>query len=98
MRVSIEVMNPLVPDEGVQEVVATTTLGNINGARIGFLNNTKPGADMLQPFIERELKKRFPNLQLQSWTVPFPTPQPAKDLILQQIAESSDAVIAGVGD
>ena len=98
MRVSLDVLNPIVPDDAIPQIVATTTLGNMNTARISILNNTKPGADMLQPFIERELKKRFPNLQLQSWTVPFPTPQPAKDLILQQIAESSDAVIAGVGD
>lgn len=98
MSVMLEVLNPIVSDEDIPQVAATTTLRKLDAARIGILNNTKPGADMLQPFVEGELKKLIPNLQIKAWIVPFPTPQSAKDPILKEISEFSDAVVAMVGD
>lgn len=98
MTLTLSVLIPVAADEDIPQVAATATLANISSARIAILNNIKPGADMLQPYLEKELQKRAPGVQLRSWRVPFSTPQPEKDLLLAEIAEFADGVIAGVGD
>ena len=98
MTQTLGVLSPVAPDEDIPQIAATATLRKFQGARIAILNNIKPGADMLQPYLEKELRKRIPDVEIKSWRVPFSTPQPEKDLMLAEIAEFADGVIAGVGD
>ena len=98
MSVTLEVFNPVASDEDIVQIAATATLKKLNGARLGILNNTKPGAYMLQPFVEQELKKRIQDVQVKTWTIPFATPQSAKDPMLQEISRYADGVVALVGD
>ena len=98
MSVTLDVLSPVAPDENIAQVAAPETLAQLDGKRIGILNNIKPGAHMLQPYIEKHLKERIPEVQFRAWMVPFSTPQSDKDRLLAEISDFSDGVIALVGD
>ena len=69
-------------------------LDDLNGKKLGVLNNTHPGGEVLWPYVEEALRKRFPNTELRSWKVPHRYPSERKEPLIRELVEYSDAVIA----
>lgn len=72
-------------------------LGTLAGKKIGILNNTKPGADAFQPYLEKALKEAVPAVEIRSWAIPY-NAYPGKEKDLKALADWSDAVIGLLGD
>ena len=98
MTITLEVLNPVGALPPTQEQSLAPRLSDLRGAHIAILNNIKPGADMLQPYLEQELTQRNSNIEVKAWRVPFHTPQDLKDPMLAEIAQYADGAIALVGD
>ena len=74
-----------------------TRLSALEGKKIGILNNTKPGADALQPYLEQALMEAVSNIQIRTWVISY-NAYPNKEEDLNALAEWSDGVIAMLGD
>ena len=97
-EVTLEVLSPR---GRVVEKAGGATLGrlsDLSGRKIGVLNNTKSGGEMLLPYLEEALKRRIPTLQLRTWRIPFAFPPELKEPRINDIVEYSDGVIALMGD
>ncbi|MAG14673.1 MAG: hypothetical protein CL874_02155 [Dehalococcoidales bacterium] len=93
----MQVLNPR--GKLLQKVTRKATsrrLNDLNGKKIGILNNTFPGGEVLWPYIEEALKKRIPNIELRSWIVPHRYPSERKEPQIRELTEFSDAVIASM--
>ena len=96
--VTLKVLSPRGKVTGMTEVSLSPRLGDLNGKRIGVLNNTKSGGEMLLPYIMEALKRRFPTVQSRTWRIPVGLPPDHKEPKLREIAEYSDGVITLMGD
>ena len=72
-------------------------LNTLSGKKIGILNNTKPGADAFQPYMEKALKQAVPTVETKTWVIPY-NAYPDKEKDLKALAEWSDGVIGLLGD
>jgi hypothetical protein len=72
-------------------------LSSLEGKKIGILNNSKAGANALQPYLEEALKQAIPKIELRTWGIPFNV-YPDKEKDLKALADWSDAVIGILGD
>lgn len=96
--IKLEVLNPRARiHEKVQKTISER-LDTLNGKKIGILDNGKPAAGLLTPYYEEALKRRFPNIQFRTWSVPLALKQELKEPRLKEMAHWSDAVIALTGD
>jgi hypothetical protein len=82
--------------EKVTRRAASRHLDDLNGKKIGVLNNTHPGGEILWPYVEEALKERLPNIEMRSWKVPHRFPAERKEPNIKALAEFSDAVIASM--
>ena len=97
-EVTLKVLTPRGKIAETAQIPASRRLGELRGKKIGVLNNSKIGGEMLLPYLEEALKKRIPSIQLRIWKVPFAASQDLKEPKLKEIAEYSDGVIALMGD
>ena len=97
-KVTLRVFNPRAEVNSITQVSASPRLGNLTGKKIGILNNGKAGGEMLLPYLQEALKKRIPDIELCSWTVPFAQSLDVKEPRLKEIAEYGNGVIALIGD
>lgn len=72
-------------------------LGTLAGKKIGILNNTKPGAEAFQPYLEKALKEAVPTVEIRTWVISY-NAYPGKEKDLKALADWSDAVIGLLGD
>jgi hypothetical protein len=93
----LEVLDPRAEFSTPPPVPITVRLSSLAGKKVGILNNTKEGARVFQPYLEKLLKEAEPTLELKSWTVPY-NDYAGKEKDLEQIAKWSDAVIGLIGD
>jgi len=75
----------------------TARLDTLAGKKIGILNNTKPGADAFQPYLEKALKEMVPTIEFKTWVIPY-NAYPDKEKDLKALAEWSNGVIGLLGD
>lgn len=73
-------------------------LGGLQGKRIGILNNTKSGGDLLLPYVLESIKARVPGVEFREWRIPFQLDPKLKAPRLEELARYSDGVIALTGD
>ena len=97
-KVSLKVFNPRGELESIPQVSISPRLDKLTGKKIGILNNSKAGGEMLLPYLEEALKKRVPDAELRTWRVLFASPPDVKEPKLREIAEYADGVIALTGD
>ena len=74
------------------------SLGELRGKRIGILNNTKSGGDLLLPYVLDAIKARVPEVEFREWRIPFQLDPRLKAPRLEELAHYSDGVIALTGD
>jgi hypothetical protein len=96
--ITLTVLNPRGDIESSLLVSPAARLNNLAGKNIGILFNGKPGGKMLLPYVEEVLKRRFCDIELQTWNVPFAQAQNAKLPALKELAAYADGVIALLGD
>jgi len=97
-RVMLTVFNPRAELKSIPQVSISPRLGKLTGKKIGILNNSKAGGEMLLPYLEEALKKCVPDVELRTWRVLFAHSQDGKEPKLREIAEYADGVIALTGD
>lgn len=72
-------------------------LSTLNGKKIAIMNNTKPGAAYIQPFIEKVLKEKYPSVEFKEYKISY-NAYPNKNNELKEIASWADGVIGMLGD
>ena len=72
-------------------------LSTLAEKKIAIINNTKPGADAFQPFMEKELKEAFPTVEFKTFVIPY-NAYPGKEKDLKALADWSDGAIGLLGD
>lgn len=97
-KMTLKVMNPRGEAEAIKKVALSPRLPSLQGRKIGILQNTKPGGDMLLPYVQDALKARFPGIEFRKWTVPHHMLPDEKTQALKEIVAYSDGVIALIGD
>jgi len=97
--IKIEVLNPLGERKDPTVLPSRPRPADLTGKRIGILNNTKTGADFLQPHYEKALEEKFPAVKIKSWRLPYIFIDLAINRkTLKEVAENSDVVLVLVGD
>ena len=97
-RVTLKVLNPRGIVTERREVSLSNRLGDLNGKKIGVLNNTKIGGEMLLPYLIETLNKRSPTIQLRTWRIPTSLSPDQREPRVRELAEYSDGVIVLIGD
>jgi hypothetical protein len=97
-NVTLKVLNPRGMEPEISQTRATSQLSDLKGKRIGILNNTKSGGNELLPYVQGDLKRRIPDVEMREWDVPFMLAPESKAPRLKEIANYSDAVIALMAD
>jgi hypothetical protein len=93
----LEVLNPRAEVKTVDPILPAPRLSNLEGQRIGIINNTKLGADVLQPELEKMLLEAAPTIKLKSWVISH-IPFEGKEKALKDAATASDGIILLLGD
>ena len=83
------------PREMVQ--VMAPALGGLGGQSVGFLWNSKPNGDMLFERLEKLLREKYEISDVVYKRKPTAS-IPAKDEIIDELAETVQAVIVGLAD
>lgn len=73
-------------------------LPDLNKKKIGILENNKPGALMLLPFLVQGIKKLASGVQIRVWKVPRHWSDEEKEPLLNEISGYADAVIGLMGE
>ncbi|GEM_PF-1619576 len=95
----LRVLNPHAEVQGKEnEKPLSQRLFDLTGKRIGILNNGKLGAEALLPFLREALPRRIHSAAFKVWSLPLSSVAEDRIRILQDIARSSDGVIALLGD
>ena len=93
----LTVMNPQAEIKEIKEVPPSPRMRSLDGKKIGLINNTKLGATMLQPEIEKTMRELSPKVKLKSWIISH-VPFEEKSKALKEVAQASDGVILFLGD
>lgn len=95
----LKVMNPRGRvEDGAAERPLSQRIADLTGKRIGILNNGKLGAEALLPFLREALARRIHSAAFKVWSLPMSSLAEDRIRILQNVARSSDGVIALLGD
>lgn len=94
---TLEVLNPRAEVKAVDPVLPAPRLSKLDGQKIGIINNTKLGADVLQPELEKMLREAVPTIKLKSWVISH-IPFEGKEKALKDAAKASDGIILLLGD
>ena len=94
----LEVLSPRGSLPETADFAGTSPLADLNGRKIGILNNTKSGGDLLLPYVLEVLRKQAPEMEVREWRIPFMLDPEEKAPRLAELAEWADGVIALTGD
>ena len=97
-KLTLEVLNPRGKGPKISEISASRRLSSLSSKKIGIIYNTKPGGEILIPYLKAALRRRFPDIEFPMWEVNYAQSPEFKEPILKEIAECSDGVIALMGD
>ena len=97
-QVKLQVMNPRGKTSQVVKKPISPRLETLESKKIGVINNTKSGGQILWPYVEADLKKRYPGIEFQSWRIGFAFLQERKEPLLREVADYADAVVGHMGD
>lgn len=92
----ITVLDPTAPP-GIEAMTMAPRVRGLDGKRVGFLWNGKPGGDVLLKRIRERLSERF-RLAGTVWQEKTMGGRPIDQAILQELLRNSDLVINAVGD
>ena len=95
---NLEVLSPRGRLPETETFDGSQSLGGLNGRKIGILNNSKSGGDLLLPYVLDAIRARTPDVEFREWRVPFMLDPAEKAPRLEEIAAESDGVIALTGD
>ena len=95
---TLKVLNPRGGKPEIDDIPTVSPLGNLDGKKIGILNNAKGGGEEILSSIKENLKGRIPDIQMRDWRVPFALSPTEKEPRLKEIAAYSDGVLALMGD
>jgi hypothetical protein len=70
---------------------------NLNGLRVGLLDNTKAPVDTIMEHLAARLRSQFPAATIVSMAKRHPC-LPAEREIIERLAAEADVVINGLGD
>ncbi|MCZ6747777.1 MAG: hypothetical protein V3T00_08885 [bacterium] len=96
--INLEVLSPRGQLPETETFGGSQSLGDLNGRKIGILNNTKSGGDLLLPYVLDAIRAKTPGVEFREWRVPFMLDPAEKAPRLEEIAAESDGVIALTGD
>ena len=92
---------PLLDPTGDSDRSTNTTLAprpqTLNGLVVGLLDNTKPNGAVILRAVGRELQEKYGVREIRMFQKGY-FGTPVEEDRAQEIAQSCDAVIAGVGD
>lgn len=91
--VSLRILNPVAQRAGTRSFSAATRVPNLNGKRIGFYLNGKPGGDVVQQRLMERLAARFEGLQFSRFSGSIGGRATLTAEGAQTIAKACDAVI-----
>ena len=92
--VELELLNPRGEIEPPKTYGLSPRISDLNGKKVGFYWNGKPGIDNFFTVVEENLKKMFPNVT----TTLFRGPMEITDKDIQSWASQIDTFIYAVGD
>ena len=95
--ITLNVLNPR-GDIKVAKTSTSTRLSSLDGKKIGILENNKPGALMLLPFLVEGIKNRVSDVDIRVWKIPRHWSDEEKKPLLKGISEYADAVIGLMGE
>ncbi len=72
-------------------------LSTLDGKKIAIINNTKPGADYIRPYVEKVLKEKFPKAEIKEFVISY-NAYPKKNEDLKAVAAWADGVVGLLGD
>ena len=96
-----EVLSPVAPADPPPARRIQQRLSSLVHRRIGLFLNDKRAAPLIQTYVERELKNRFPGIHCSRFEFPhngFIVDYPEPWARFQQWLQGVDAVIGAVGD
>ncbi len=97
LPVVLEVLNPRGEIPPAQAVGLTPRLKDLNGKKIGLIDNGKVGAGYFLDAVEEELKKRLPGIVVMRFKKPGSTTAAAPKFY-PEVAKKIDAFIYSTGD
>ncbi len=97
-RTNLEILNPRGKTIVQSQSIVVNHLESMSGKKIGVLDNNKPGGKMLFPYVKESLKRRFPDTEIRTWSVPLDLSPELKAERIKEIVQYSDGVIALLGD
>ena len=72
-------------------------LSTLNEKKIAIINNTKPGANYIRPYVEKVIKEKFPTVEFKEFIISYKSyPKKAEDI--KAAVEWADCVIGMMGD
>ncbi len=95
--VVLEVLNPRGEIPPVQAIGLTPRLKDLNGKKVGLIDNGKVGAGTFLDAVEEELKKRLPGIVVLRFKKPGRTTA-ASPKFYPEVAKKVDAFIYATGD
>jgi len=96
-QVKLDVLDPRGELYSPPVTAINPRLSTLAGKKIGILNNTKPGADAFQPYLEKALKEIVPTIEFRTWVISY-NGYPGKEKDLKALADWSDGAIGVLGD
>ena len=97
-KVKVKVLNPRGKASKVNQIPVSVAPSTLSGKRIGILNNTKSGGEVLLPYIQEALEREVSGIEFHAWKVPAALSHDKKEPRLKEIARYSDFVVALMGD
>ena len=91
------ILDPTGQSERGRAVVLTPRLRGLGGIRLGLLDNAKPNAALVLQTLADQLRAQHHLGEVSNYTKSY-FGTPVEEDRAQEIAQSCDAVIAGVGD
>ena len=95
--ITLNVLSPK-GDVKVSKTSNSTRLSSLDGKKIGILENNKPGALMLLPYLEEGIKKLVSGVEIRVWKIPRHWSDEEKEPLLKEMTGYADAVIGLMGE
>jgi hypothetical protein len=95
--ITLNVLSPRA-ELNVAKISASARLSSLDGKKIGILENNKPGALMLLPYLIEGIKKQVANPEIRVWKIPRHWSDEEKEPLLKEIAGYGDAFIGLMGE
>ena len=91
------ILDPTGQSERVRAVRLAPRVGDLSGLRLGLLDNAKPNAALVLQTLAQQLRSQYHLGEVATFTKSY-FGTPVEEDRAKEIAQSCEAVIAGVGD